>query len=58
MLELRLLLALQLRDDSFRQNLAELHAPMVETVDIPDGPRSDPADPDIHQVADVLPEEA
>src|SRR5215470_7876303 len=30
--------ALQLRDDRHRQRLAELDAPLVERVDVPDGP--------------------
>src|SRR5262245_36342541 len=30
-------LALELRDDALRQGLAELHAPLVERVDAPDG---------------------
>src|SRR3990172_8821547 len=30
-------LALELREDALRQHLAELHAPLVERVDLPDG---------------------
>src|SRR5207253_69989 len=35
-LEIRLTLALQLRDDALGQQLAELDAPLVERVDLPD----------------------
>src|SRR5262245_66490657 len=35
--EAGLRLALELRDDALRQRLAELHAPLVERVDAPDG---------------------
>src|SRR5258705_6719878 len=38
MIELGLLLALQLRDDALSQHLAELDAPLVERVNIPNHP--------------------
>src|SRR5216683_447094 len=37
MIELGLGLALELRDDALSQNLAELDAPLIERVDLPDG---------------------
>src|SRR5437899_6072995 len=37
-LQLRLRLALELRDDPLRELLAELHAPLVEGIDVPNGP--------------------
>ena len=37
MAELRLRLALELRDDALGQHLAQLDAPLVERVDVPDG---------------------
>ena len=36
MLELGLRQALELGDDALRQNLAQLHAPLVEGIDLPD----------------------
>ena len=38
MLELELCLALELRDDTLGQDLAQLDAPLVEGVDLPDRP--------------------
>ena len=36
MIELRLCFAFELRNDPLRQHLAELHAPLVEGIDMPD----------------------